>query len=121
MSEIIKNLSAGQFEACIDNNELVFVDFWAQWCAPCKHFAKVYESVAMQFPNIVFAKIDIEQSPEFAESFNIRSIPHLMVFKLGIAIYSEAGSMPESTLKELVEQAVHADVTELRKQLDEEK
>ncbi|HBI21273.1 MAG TPA: thiol reductase thioredoxin [Legionella sp.] len=115
---MVQTVRGDTFEPLIKDNALVFVDFWAQWCAPCKQFATIYERVAASHPEIVFAKINIEEESELAETFNIRSIPHLMVFKQGIAIYSEAGSMPESTLKELVQQALDADVTSIREQLD---
>lgn len=110
----VVNVTTSQFEEIVDKNQLVFVDFWAEWCAPCKSFAHVYDKIAKINPNIVFAKINIEQEADLAEMFQIRSIPHLMVFKEGIAIYSEAGSMPESTLTELVQQAVTADVSAIR-------
>ena len=119
MAEGVKAVTGAEFESLIQDNEIVFVDFWAEWCAPCKQFAQVYEQVAGLFSNVVFAKINIEHEHEMAESFSIRSIPHLMVFKSGIAIYSEAGSMPESTLKELIEQALSADVSAIRQQIDE--
>ena len=114
------SLTGDKFEALIDNNDIVFIDFWASWCAPCKQFAHVYERVAKSYKNIIFTKVNIEEESELADVFQIRSIPHLMVFKQGIAIYSEAGSMPESTLKELVEQAYAADVSEIKAQLKEE-
>ncbi len=113
-------INGEKFEALINNNEIVFIDFWASWCAPCKQFAHVYERVAGSYKNIYFAKVNIEEESELADIFQIRSIPHLMVFKQGIVIYSEAGSMPESTLKELVEQALAADVSEIKAQLKEE-
>ncbi len=116
----VLNVTSLEFEALIEQHDVVFVDFWATWCAPCKQFATIYERVAALHPNITFATINIEKEPELAETFNIRSIPHLMVFKQGIAIYSEAGSMPESTLKELVEQAAEADVSSIREALDKE-
>ena len=115
---IVHAISQTDFEPLINENELVFVDFWAVWCAPCKQFATIYERVAASYPDIVFAKINIETESDLAETFNIRSIPHLMVFKQGIAIYSEAGSMPESTLKELVQQELAVDVASIREQLD---
>ena len=122
MSEdnIVIDLSRDEFDTLILKNEVVFIDFWATWCAPCKQFAIVYERVATEHKNIVFAKINIVHEAELAEMFNIRSIPYLMVFKQGIAIYSEAGSMPESTLKELVQQAMDADVSAIREQLDKD-
>jgi len=116
----LTSLTGDKFEALIENNDIVFIDFWASWCAPCKQFAHVYERVAYSYKNIVFTKVNIEEESELADVFHIRSIPHLMVFKQGIAIYSEAGSMPESTLKELVEQALVADVSEIKAQLKEE-
>ena len=118
---VVQSVSGEQFEAVIRDNDIVIIDVWAQWCAPCRQFSHVYEQVAAQYGTIFFAKINIEEEPELSESFHIRSIPHLMVFKQGIVIYSEAGSMPESTLKELVEQAMNADVTAIKSQLDNPK
>ena len=115
---IVKSINGLQFEAIIRDNEIVFFDFWAEWCAPCKQFARVYELVAAQYESILFAKINIEEESELADVFHIRSIPHLMVFKQGIVIYSEAGSMPESTLKELAQQALDADVSKIKAELE---
>lgn len=116
-----QTLTSAAFETLINENELVFIDFWAAWCAPCKQFSKVYEQVSDHFPGIVFAKVNIEEQQDLADFFEIRSIPHLMVFKDGIVIYSDAGSMPESTLKELAQQALDADVSEIRAQLEQDK
>ena len=119
-NQIVKSIKGSEFETTINTNQLVFVDFWATWCAPCRQFGMVYEQVALKYPEILFAKINIEEEPELAETFNIRSIPHLMVVKQGIVIYSEAGSMPESALAELVQQALAADVSKVRSQIDEQ-
>lgn len=114
------SITKTQFESIINENQVVFVDFWAAWCAPCKHFAKVYDLAAEQYPSILFAKVNIEEEQELAEFFEIRSIPHLMIFKEGIIIYSDAGTISESTLKELAQQALDVDVSTIRVQLDSE-
>lgn len=116
-----KSVNTAQFEELVLKNEIVFVDFWAEWCAPCKQFTHVYEHVAKLYDNIVFVKVNVSEEQDLADLFQIRSIPHLMVFKQNIVIYSEAGSIPESTLKELVEQAISADVSPIKAQLDAEK
>jgi thioredoxin 1 len=113
-----QSITSSQFESIIKEHDLVFVDFWAAWCAPCKQFSRVYEQVAGQFPSILFAKVNIEEEQELSDLFEIRSIPHLMVFKEGIIIYSDAGSITETTLNELAQQALDADVSDIRAQLD---
>ena len=110
-------LQFSQFDDLLKTNELVFIDVWAERCAPCKQFALIYERVAEQNPTLKFVKVNIEENAEFNKNFHIRSIPHLMVFKQGILIFSEAGSMPESMLNDLVQQAMNADVSEIRAQV----
>jgi len=97
----------------IQLHPILFIDFWAPWCHPCLQFEEIYAKTAELYPSIVFSKINIKQSPDLAELFEIRSIPHLMVFKQGIAIYSDSGSIPYSTLKDLAEQALTADVSQI--------
>ena len=116
----VNAVTASELEALIQQGHILFVDFWAKWCAPCRQFAPIYERVASHYEKIMFVSIDIEQESQLAEEFQIRSIPHLMVFKSGIAIYSDSGSMPESVLRELVEQAILADVSDIHQELKED-
>lgn len=99
-----------QLEALVNKGGIVFVDFWAEWCAPCKQFGVIYERVAADIPDVDFAKVNVELHPELSQPFQIQSIPHLVVFKDGVIIYSETGSMPESALRELVKQAQVVDI-----------
>lgn len=107
-------LTMQNFEKTVFESDIVFVDFWASWCAPCLAFAEVYNAMAEDNPEVVFTKVNIEEEEKLAEMFSIQSIPHLLVFKKGIVIYSESGSMPPSTLKELIQQAIDADISKIQ-------
>lgn len=113
---LVQPIKADQFETLLAEKGILFVDFWAPWCVPCKQFKEIYATISAQYPNVFFGSVNIEQESALGELFELRSIPHLMVFKQGIAIYSESGSMPESILKELVEQALAVDVAAVREE-----
>ena len=117
-SSAVQSVRHQDFDAILDKHPIVFVDFWAPWCEPCQQFKHTYAKVASEHRDIYFASVNIEQEPSLGELFELRSIPHLMVFKEGIAIYSESGSMPESALKELVQQSLAVDVSTIKEQLD---
>lgn len=107
-------IKSEQFDELVSQHKLIFIDFWAPWCAPCLAFAKVYEGVALDYPQITFAKLNVEDSPKLGDELSIRSIPHLLIIKEGVVIYSESGSMPASRLRELAEQAIQADVSQVK-------
>ena len=114
-------LSEENFEETINNNDFVIVDFWAQWCGPCKSFAPTYEKISAEFPDIVFGKVNTEEEQGIAAHFQIRSIPTLMMFREQIIIYSEAGALPEMAFKDVVERASDLDMATVREQIAEEK
>ena len=114
-------LSEENFEETINNNAFVIVDFWAQWCGPCKSFAPTYEKISEEFPDIIFGKVNTEEQQGIAGHFQIRSIPTLMMFREQIIIYSEAGALPETAFKDIVERASDLDMAKVREQMSEEK
>ena len=98
-------------------SDMVLVDFWAEWCGPCRSFAPVYEKVSEEYPDVVFGKVDTEAQRELASYFNIRSIPTLMIFRDQIGIFSQPGALPESALTDLIGQAQQLDMDDVRRQI----
>ncbi len=113
-------LTKDTFEETILANNTVIVDFWADWCGPCKMFAPTFEKVSEERSDIVFAKVDTEDQQELAGYFNIRSIPTLMIFRDQIGIYSQPGALPEPAFRDLIDQAMALDMEEVRKEVEED-
>ena len=112
-------LTKDNFEQVITDNDIVFIDFWAAWCAPCRMFAPVFEEASEKHPDIVFGKVDTEDQPELAAYFNIRSIPTLMIFREKIGIFSQAGALPAAALEELIGKVRELDMDDVRRQIAE--
>ena len=111
-------LTKDTFKDTITGNDIVLVDFWAPWCGPCKSFAPIYESASEKHEGVVFAKINTEEEQELAASFQIRSIPTLMMFREQIVIFSQAGMLPESALDELIGKAQELDMDKVRAEVE---
>ena len=110
-------LDQHNFESTITGNDMVIIDFWAPWCGPCRSFAPTYEKISDQYPDIVFAKVNTEVEQGIAASFNIRSIPTLMIFREQVIIYAEAGALPASALTQLIDEARKLDMAEVHSQV----
>lgn len=110
-------LTRENFKDTIDNNGLVLVDFWAEWCGPCRMFAPTYEDVSERYPDAVFGKVNTEMQRELAQMFGIRSIPTLMIFRDQIIIFSQPGALPSSALEDVVQKAQALDMDMVREQI----
>ena len=111
------DLSLDTLESTIEGNDIVLIDFWAEWCGPCKSFAPTYEKVSEEYENIVFAIVDTEAHQELAAQFQIRSIPTLVAFKDQVGIFAQPGALPEDALRDLIGQIEGLDMEEVRKEI----
>jgi thioredoxin 1 len=114
-------ITGENFEEIVSSNDLVFVDFWASWCGPCRSFAPTFEKVSESNPHAIFAKVDTEAEQALAASFNIMSIPTLMIIREQVVLFSQAGALSESALVDLVGQATSLDMQEIHRQVAQEK
>jgi thioredoxin 1 len=110
-------ITKDNFKETVEGNDTVFVDFWAEWCGPCRMFGPVYEQVSEDNPDLVFAKVDTEAQQQLAAEFRITSIPTLMAIREGIVIYSQPGALPKGNLEELVKAVRDVDMDEVKAEI----
>lgn len=113
------NLNSENFDSTIQGNDIVLIDFWAEWCGPCKSFAPVYEAASEQHADVAFAKVDTEEQQALAGQFGIRSIPTIAVFREQVMVFSQAGALPASALEELIKQVKVLDMEDVRAKVAE--
>lgn len=96
------DLTSGNFEQTVLDNEIVFVDFWASWCGPCRNFAPIYEAAAEEHGDVVFGSVNTEEEQQLASAARVTSIPTLMAFKNGSLVFSQAGALPAPALAKVI-------------------
>ena len=113
----VANLTSKTFDQAVKENDMVIIDFWAPWCAPCKTFAPVFEAASETYTGVYFAKVNSEEEQELAESFGIRSIPTLVVIREQIILYSKPGAVPAYSLEGLLDRMAKLDMTQVRDEI----
>jgi thioredoxin 1 len=110
-------LTASNFNSTVSGDGLILVDFWAEWCPPCRMFGPVFEKASERHPDAVFGKVDTEAQPEIGAAFDITSIPTLLIIRDSVVLYAQPGALPEKALEELITKAEALDMDEVRASL----
>ena len=107
-------LTRDSFESTVIAGGTILIDFWAEWCGPCRMLGPIYETVSNDYPEVIFGKVDTEAQQELAGMFNIQSIPTLMIIRDQVVVFSQAGALPEASLRDLIDQALALDMEVVR-------
>jgi thioredoxin 1 len=114
------DLTLEDFEKTVLSEGITFVDFWADWCGPCKSFAPIFEKASEENPEMTFAKVDTEAQQELSQMAGISSIPTLMIFRDGILLFNQPGALPAPALEELIGKVQELDMEEVRAEIAKE-
>lgn len=115
------NLTESDFETTILKDGIVFVDFWAEWCGPCRMFGPIFEAASESNPDIVFAKVDTEAEQGIAGAAAISSIPTLMAFRDGVLLFRESGALPAEPFANLIQAIRDVDMEEIKREIAAQK
>jgi thioredoxin 1 len=112
-------ITSANLKETIDKKGIVLLDFWAEWCGPCRAFAPVFEKASDNHADVVFGKIDTEDQQDLAGAVGIQAIPTLMLFRDGVLLFRESGALPPAALEELINKAKELDMDKIRAEIAE--
>ena len=110
-------LTLDNFETTVNEEGITFVDFWAEWCGPCRMFGPIFEKASDANPEIRFGKVDTEAEQQLAGMAGITSIPTLMIFRDGILLFNQPGALPAPALDELIGKVKELDMDAVRAEI----
>ncbi|MGB5951296.1 MAG: thioredoxin [Ornithinimicrobium sp.] len=114
-----RELTEETFDAAVTDNEIVLVDWWAEWCGPCKQFGPIFEEASTRHADVVFGKVDTEAQRSLAAGAQITSIPTIMAFRDGILVFAQPGALPAPALESLLTQVKELDMDDVRAKVAE--
>ena len=115
-----EKLTMDKLESTIENNDIVLIDFWAEWCGPCKMFGPIYEKASEKHTDVAFTKCNTAEEEDLAGHFGIQSIPTLAIFREKILLFMQPGALPEAALEDIISQIKEIDMGEIRAKIAEE-
>ena len=114
------NLTKENFEETILNNDIVILDFWAEWCGPCKSFGPIFEEASTRHTDVVFAKVDTEQEQELAGFFQVRSIPMVVAFREQVGVFQNPGLLQGPQIDDILGKIKELNMDEVRAEIEKE-
>ncbi|CAA6824017.1 MAG: Thioredoxin [uncultured Sulfurovum sp.] len=114
------DLTTKDFNETLDKEGIVIIDFWAEWCGPCKQFAPIFDRAAEKYPDVTFGKVNIDEQKAIATQYGVHSVPTILVSRDGIILLNQGGSLPEEAFPQLIDHVKALDMDEIRAEIAKE-